>query len=748
MKAIIIGLFFVLSSSVQAVDMDPATTQARYEQKVRNLIEPVLSRYCTDDCRLLNVKVDLESASADWVSPGFEEPTAPQDAVAAQAEVKMLIDDKIGKSRKARIESLLNQYFESLDFPVTLKMKSVAFPTERENSVKIADLRERIRKQFEGSITEVLAKYCPRHCLFSQFELETEVVHPDEAQSGNPGEYFEHGGFALRVDSISGTIAFDEQIPESDRRGLVDLITLRTQRFSNVEIKEKILPFPKLREADGSDVWQSPFAADGSGAARTNSRNEKLDSHQNEIRTKEAYENREQKSLSQNDEKVARDEKTSRDEKYSRFEKIERVESGDALHQEFQTLKWSGLALAIVILAALLWIALKPYRVHSKIESETKAAPIVIPPPPRFTQPEAAEGTVLIRAEKANLTNRIKIQRLRDELLAIFVENPKVARYVFSKVLLEEGIETTAAYLSIFGETIVLEILKDPSLSTDLSHLIEFYATTPITIEEDQELELLQALHARTISGKIKVLSHRTKTSFDFLNELDARQVFALVDQESAAVKAVVLTQLDARKREEFLSLVEPDARLKLMNELSRMDYLPKDYIKNIANALERKSKDNPKFNTESISSSEILVQLLESSDRDMQNEVFRSLEAEHPNQARRIQSQFVTLDSLRFLPDGKLVEVLLALKHDELLTLFKSMRGDLAEQLMNQLPSDLAGDLNEELASTTQPSREQSSVVERKVIHRVRNLGRDRQIDLEEINRQLMRATPLRRVV
>ena len=88
---------------------------------------------------------------------------------------------------------------------------------------------------------------------------------------------------------------------------------------------------------------------------------------------------------------------------------------------------------------------------------------------------------------------------------------------------------------------------------------------------------------------------------------MDGLQILELIRTESLTVKSIVLTQCDPQKRSIVYAQMDPDARMKILGELSRIDYLPKDYIFNVANALKRKKRDSPKLNTEALPGSKSL---------------------------------------------------------------------------------------------------------------------------------------------
>jgi flagellar motor switch protein FliG len=341
------------------------------------------------------------------------------------------------------------------------------------------------------------------------------------------------------------------------------------------------------------------------------------------------------------------------------------------------------------------------------------------------------------------ISQRYEIERLHEELTAIFAQNPRVAKQVFSKVLTEEGVEVTAEYIHLFGDGIIVEMLRDPTLQSDLTELMDYYSKNPITLKDDEKFTLLKKLHSRTTAGKLVVLGNRSSNYFDFLSEMDGVQILELIRAESITVKAIVLTQCDPQKRSSIYSQMEAEERMSVLTELSRIDYLPKDFIFNVAAALKRKKKDNPRLNTEALPGSEVLVGLLERTGHSIQKSVLKSLELSNPDSARIVKSKLVSTDTLRYLRDGQLLEVVLSLKHEELIPFLKGAPQEVRHAIYSKAPKDLVAELEEEIAIAPVFSRETYQNVERKVLNRMKIMANEGLINLIETNERMFSDSP-----
>jgi len=718
------------------------------KNQVRNLVEPVLQKYCRDECKLLNVDVTVDTVTPEEISPGFDEIESrmPQPA-ASSATVKVLINEKVGQVSTAKLMDLLQQYLDTLDFPVKVDLQRVHFPEPIEAASRVAELRERVAKQFKTTLEDLFNRSCPVQCLLADFELQTETVNPEEAQYGSPGEFANDGGVALRIKNIAATLLVDETLNPQERQSILEMARLKTNFFKNVALTEKVLKFP--RPSGGYDFAAGQVDPVTGRVANRTLASEKStsesQSNSTQIMNKTAEERSASNSTTANtvNSNSNSNDTSTKHERLERIERIERVENGDAVQAELQKFKVFGLIFACSILSLLIFLAAGSFRGASKMSPvpaiqriiQSVAADPVSTEAPSTTKP----FDVASKDDRgATVAMRIEVENITKELMTIFVQQPKVAKQVFTRILTEEGVEITAQYLSIFGESIVIDMMRDASLQSDLSELMEYYAKTPVEIADDEKLELLRSLQHRTVAGKLMVLGNRSSNLFDFLAEMDSRQIDELIRTESLTVKAIILTQCDPQKRASIYAHIDEDVRMKLLGELSRIDHLPRDYIFNVSNALKRKRIENPRLNTGALPRSEVLVSLLERTGTDMQQIVVKNLEVSNPESARLIKSKLVSVDTLRYLRDNQLLEVILSLRHDELLQFLKGAQDTIRHTIFTKSPKELIAELEEELGSVGTISREVYAAVERKLLNRMKLMANEGLINLVETNERM----------
>ncbi|HUP56418.1 MAG TPA: FliG C-terminal domain-containing protein [Bdellovibrionota bacterium] len=759
MRILLLASLLASAPALAAVDAVEITKRSA-EQQVRNLLEPVLQKFCREECKLLSVDVTVDVATPDEIAPGFEDmdPRKRDQLVPAQARAKLLIDQKVGTVSRGKLVELLEQYLDTLEYPVKIDQQVAQFPLPLASAARVADMREKILKQFNSTMEDLFQQFCPEQCMLGDLSLKTEVVNGEETSYGGAGEFVQDGDIAIRIRELSASIMTDESLSPEERANLMELARLKTNYLKNVTLDNKTLRFPRgVRSGQGYTYHSNgPYAVGPDGKPLHGSKTSNESKSESSLSSKSLFNNTSNttdrttanNNVRTNDRtnttannNTSNSENNLKQERFERFEKIERVENGDAVQKELEKFKFFGLIFACSILSLLIFVAVATMRprsggaprqsLHKYLRSFGEERS------PQMASP-AAMASASSEERSAGIGKRYEIERLIDELMAIYAQQPKVAKHVFTRVLTEDGVEITAHYIHIFGESVVIDMLRDASLQSDMHELMEFYAKNSFEITEDEKLELLRKLHNRTIASKLAVLGNRASTLFEFLTEMDALQIMELIRNESLTIKAIALTQCDPQKRAAIYAQLDENTRMTILTELSRIDYLPRDYIYNVANALKRKRRENPKLNTEALPGSEVLVSLLERTTPSLQRVVIRNLEAQHPDSARAVKQKLVCLDTLRFLRDNQLLEVVLSLRHDELLVFLKGVAPDVRQTIFAKSPKELIIELEEELGAIGSLNRDAYQAIERKVINRMKLMANDGLINLVETNERM----------
>ena len=196
-----------------------------------------------------------------------------------------------------------------------------------------------------------------------------------------------------------------------------------------------------------------------------------------------------------------------------------------------------------------------------------------------------------------------------------------------------------------------------------------------------------------------------------------------------------MLTQLDHKRRRAVFDMYRAAPKVDLMRELCRADAIPKEYLSNVASALRKKVQSRPEFDTENLRSSDILLDLLEKADLAEQRGLMSNLMRTNAEAARGIKLRLVTVEILPYLKDGHLLEIILGLEREDLLTFLAGTREHVRGLLLSKAPEELAESWLEDLQNVKSTGGEGFRLVEMKVLGRIRALANNGGINLLDVN-------------
>ena len=102
------------------------------------------------------------------------------------------------------------------------------------------------------------------------------------------------------------------------------------------------------------------------------------------------------------------------------------------------------------------------------------------------------------------------------------------------------------------------------------------------------------------------------------------------------------------------------------------------------------------------------------------------------------LKSKLASVESLRFIRDTQLMEVVTHIKHDELLQFLKGCSKDVRESVLSKVSQDLSAELSDGLSLSEPVVKDTYIAVERKVINRIKVLANQGLISLTEVNERM----------
>jgi len=787
-KALMAFIFIAVNPVVFAQSAGVDRVKQEMVQNVKNRLAPLLSQYCKEACSVVDVNVVIDEDMIESDDIGFEgvEGTPPARIInVSRVTAGVQVDDRVSSLNRDRLMKILQTNVQDLGVPVDIVWRPVTIPQFGQSAAREEQLRSDLERRMTEAVSKVLDLYCPEDCVLSHVTVDGKLVTPDEASVHQVEELVRDrsSDAILLVSGIDVEVAMNESLPAKHRARITNLIEAKTKFARPVHLNIDVAPFPdsyarqqERVKNDGDDPYgleklrqtlkifkelagtkeivttltnssTSQSANSTTNSTHTSARSESAATQQNtnsstlrEISKEESnskfQSNADQKILSKDStlSKSEIDKQTS--------DRLATLNSEESKFRAVPVWQWmSYLAGFMLLLGIILFVLMRYARASRDANLMMYEAQGKLPRGLSETEKAGNEAVHVTHtsdqvedAGRKDIALRLKNEDLRAELNKIFVEHPRLAKETFSRLLSEDGIEATAKYVHLFGQLVVFELLADPNLQRELYELSEFYHKSTFEFTPEQEFRLLTALKTRVTANEIRVLTRKAVERFEFLQQLDAVQIYNLIIDEKPKVQAIVMTQLDPKRRRAVFEMYTGQPKIDLMQELCRGEPIPKEFLANIAVALQRKVTSRPEFDVENLRSSEILFDLMDKASLDEQRSLMQNLMRTNAEAARGIKLKLVTVELMPYLKDGHLLEIVLGLEREDLLTFLSNAPEHIRELLLSKAPPELASSWTEDLENFT-GAEQNYRFVEMKLTGRIRALAKSGAINLLTLN-------------
>ncbi len=737
-----------------------------YEDQVatslRSSLKADLERYCMDYCSILSMDViakeHFDTGNSDL---GFEN-VSTAGASSRKFRVKMvytevLVDSRYGSENIEKLQKLFDRILPRYGRPITLSWSRVSFPENAATQKSEGDVRREFSTQVRGQIERIIAEFCPNECRLTHINVDVDRASMDEAERGSVQRFLfaRDGRGALYVKGVTARVNMNSAMDSVRRAQITELMHEALLPFGAVSLDVSAVAFPRSAaelQKDLDDSRRDPYGLEKFASLMKIFKENMVGKEvYKETNTRESSGSRETlasrdtldtKALTERNSSERELEKTHSTNSSKQVDATERTSQKTESALENRALMWIAIGAGIILIglmvAAWLWIRslLRSPQMNAVLEegqhkgkSYATSAEQQKPDEPID---ENVSGTGLMKS-------RLEIDNLKNECLKIFVAEPKIARETFTRVLREDGIQEASKYVVIFGEIVIYELLKDLDLKEVLNELADYVHLNAPQVKDGKRLELLRQLKLKLTAAKMKLLTNRTLDVFDFLKAWSPRQIFELTRDETPQVQGVVLTQLSTEKRKLVFELFGEKQRSALLQALSKIDLMPREFLIGTAENMKSKAMKNPRFDAENVRGSDVLLDLLASSTPEQLAGLMADLDRSNPEAAWRVRSSFVSANTLLWITDSTLVDLMLDLEIKEIGCFLYSSKVSFRKAFFAKIPRDIGSNWAENMDSYEAQDPEIARSTEQKLIAKVRNLAAKGIINLTEINEKAL---------
>ena len=250
------------------------------------------------------------------------------------------------------------------------------------------------------------------------------------------------------------------------------------------------------------------------------------------------------------------------------------------------------------------------------------------------------------------------------------------------------GLQKVAILFSVLGESLALTLVKE--LDQTEIRKIRAAMRGVNNVAFAVKKQVMEEFYFSFVSEKFQQdeESDEPKKPFSFLSDLTDEQLVALLSSETPRVIAITLAQLESDKRMLVLNRISEEEKGQVLLSIGNLDDVPLEAVVQIANKLQKKSKQLPKTVAFSRGGGKDLADLLGEMDAAEEEMFMQNLEQDNPELAEQVKKYRITFESIfEIFPDNLLRDLMNAVDLDAVSMALKGMEQSITDKVIGVLP-------------------------------------------------------------
>lgn len=323
------------------------------------------------------------------------------------------------------------------------------------------------------------------------------------------------------------------------------------------------------------------------------------------------------------------------------FKKVENP--NDALEgwQKYQGWIMLG-CFGFMMLLLLLALYLFNKRLSASLQNTSKNSQDMPSSSPTTTSDTAAEEPANDYRDK-----RRQLNELRQELVTIGLGQPQLFQQRINEQLNSGNNKNVAALHEVLGKGLFRSLY--PKISKeDAESFAEQTAKEPL--DNGQRITHLNNLRHEML--KALENDEMGNAPFAFLDKLNDSQVLYLIRDEETRIKALVFSQLSAKRAASLVQRLEGQEQSAVAYELGEFETLPVSTFKDVADRLAQKSLHVPSFENVSANGLSVLINMLDTMSSGEEARLLKTLKSDKPETYYRLRQVYYTYADLMRTPE------------------------------------------------------------------------------------------------
>lgn len=299
-----------------------------------------------------------------------------------------------------------------------------------------------------------------------------------------------------------------------------------------------------------------------------------------------------------------------------------------------------------------------------------------------------------VKRAAANLTSGGMIKVPQQEVKP--GEKESIYRRV-AKFLVIIGVDEAAKILPHLTEEqtekIIPEIATIKSISPEEAEaVLEEFDSLVVKAREEGGLDTARTILTKAygsekaeelISKSVKFPGGRP---FEYLADADPERIRILIDGESVAVQALVLSQLEPKKSAQVINAMEPEKKSAIVLRLAKMQKVAPEVIANIDKSLHEKMLTQNTENSQNLDGRGVLAQILKRMDPSAEGNIINALSEQDPDLGADLRKRLFTEEDVVSCEDRFLQEQLRQMSDTDVMLLIRGKSEDFRSKIFHNI--------------------------------------------------------------
>jgi len=271
------------------------------------------------------------------------------------------------------------------------------------------------------------------------------------------------------------------------------------------------------------------------------------------------------------------------------------------------------------------------------------------------------------------------------------------------------GLQKVAVLFSVVGESLAMSLIKGLSKTEvrKIRSTLRSMGTVSFNVKKRVMEEFYFGFLSEQFDGEGSDDGSPIQP-FDFLEDLNDEQLIALLDKEEPPVIAMILAQLESKKKMLILNKLDPALKGQVLIELGSLEDIPLEGIIEVGARLKEKSTYLPRTAEFSRGGAKEIADMLSDMASNEQERYMQTLQNENPELYADVKTFFLTFDDIiEKFPSDTIRGLLNEVELDDLPVAFKGLDPEKVAELREMLPGKKQAMYDEDKGAKPMPKRD-----------------------------------------